>query len=333
VISFKGFFVSLGKLTTMNRILSVFSIALIILMSSCQQGEKKITIGYVQISPDPVLDAARDGVFKALRDSGFIDGQKIKILEKNAQSDLSMITMILQSFQSQNVDMVITNGTPCMNAAAQTIKGIPVVFTVAFSPEQIGLKNPPATLTGIFDELRVKEIVDLMLECKPGIKRIGFPYNNAEPNAEYSAKMLDKEFAARGIEVIHATVNSTNDILQSTQYLIGKQIDALVAAADNTVYLGLNALTKIAAEHKIPVFVTDPMQVDKGAAVGIGADYSDWGYQSGLKAVEILRGKKPSETPIAAMKKYQIAINQKAAAAQGLVIPQSVVARADKIVQ
>ena len=317
----------------MNRILSVIILAIAILLSACQPGEKKITIGFVQISPDPVLDAARDGVYKALRDSGFIDGQNIKILEKNAQSDLSMINMILQSFQSQNVDMVITNSTPCMNAAASTIKGIPVVFTVCFSPEQIGLKNPPVTLTGVYDEIRVKEIVDLMQECVPGLKRVGFPFNNAEPNAEYAAKVLDKEFAARGIEVIHAAVNSTNDILQTTQFLVGKQIDALVSAADNTVYLGLNAMVKIASENKIPVFVTDPMQTEKGAMVGIGSNYSDWGYQSGLKAVAILKGKKPAETPIEPTRKYQMTVNKKSADAIGLVIPQKVLDRADRIIQ
>lgn len=317
----------------MNRIFFILSFATCVLLTACQPGEKKTTIGYVQITPDPVLDAARDGVFKALKDSGFIDGQNISILEKNAQGDLAMITMILQSFQSQNVDMVITNSTPCMIAAAQTIKGIPVVYTVAFSPEQIGLKNPPTTLTGVNDELRVKEIVDVMLECVPGLKRVGFPYNNAEPNAEYSAKVLDREFAARGIEVIHAAVNSTNDIMQTTQFLVAKHIDALVASADNTVYLGLNALTKIASENKIPVFVSDPMQTEKGAFIGIGPNYSDWGYQSGLKAVAILRGSKPSDIPMEPTRKYQMVVNKKAADAMGLVIPQSVLDRADKIIQ
>lgn len=317
----------------MNRLLSLLCFAYIVLFTACQPGEKKITIGYVQITPDPVLDAAKSGVFKALADSGFVDGQNIKILEKNAQGDLSMINMILQSFQSQNVDLVITNSTPCMIAAAQTIKGIPVVFTVAFGPEQVGIKNPPVTLTGVYDELRVKEIVDLMVECIPGLKRVGYPYNNSEANAEYSARVLDPEFARRGIEVVHAVVNSTNDILQCGQFLSGKQVDAMIVAADNTVYLGLNALTKIASEHKIPVFVTDAMQVDKGAAVGIGISYNMWGYLSGLKAVAILKGAKPSDTPIERIGKYELIVNQKAALAQGLVVPQSVLDRADRVIQ
>jgi len=307
--------------------------AAILLLASCQVAEKKTTIGYVQITEDPVLDQAKTGLFQALADSGFVDGQTIKVLDKNAQGDLSMITTILQMFQSQQVDMVITNSTPCMSAAAQTIRDIPVVFTVAFAPHQIGLKSPPKTLTGVYDDLKVKEIVDLMQECIPDLKRVGFPYNNAEPNAEYSAKLLDQELKSRGIEVIHAAVNSTNDILQAAQALSSKQIDAFLAAADNTVYLGLNLIGKVAAECKAPVFVTDPLQVEKGAAVGFGINYHTWGYKSGLKAIEILRGKDPTRIPMSTVGEYEIILNKKACEAQGLVVPESVLQRAAHIIQ
>lgn len=317
----------------MKHISTLLAPIFILLAAACQPGEKKTTIGYIQITEDPVLDAAKVGLFKALEDSGFVDGQNIKVLDKNAQGDLSMINTILQMFQSQRVDLVITNSTPCMSAAAQTIKGIPVVFTVAFGPKQIGLKNPPSTLTGVTDELKVKEIVDLMIECIPDLKRVGFPYNTSEPNAEYSAKILDIELKSRGIEVVHAAVNSTNDILQAVQSLSEKKIDAFLAAADNTVYLGLGIIARIASEKKIPIFVTDPLQVEKGAAVGYGINYYDWGYLSGLKAVKILKGTKPEDTPIETIGKYELIINQKACDAQGLVVPEAVLARAARILK
>jgi len=317
----------------MKHISTLITALLLLLAAACQPGEKKTTIGYIQITEDPVLDAAKVGVFKALEDSGFVDGQNIRVLDKNAQGDLSMINTILQMFQSQNVDMVITNSTPCMSAAAQTIKNIPVVFTVAFSPSQIGLKNPPPTLTGVTDDLKVKEIVDLMMECVPNLKKVGFPYNTSEPNAEYSAKKLDIELKSRGIEVVHAAVNSTNDILQAVQSLAEKKIDAFLAAADNTVYLGLGVISRIAAEKKIPIFVTDPLQVEKGAAIGFGINYYKWGYLSGLKAIEILRGVKPQDTPIETVGQYEVIINQKACDEQGLIVPEAVLARAARIIK
>jgi len=316
----------------MNRLNFFFGVAAIVSLAACQPAEKKITIGYVQITQDPVLDAAKAGVFRALADSGFIDGQNIKVLDNNAQGDLSMINMILQSLLTQNVDLIITNSTPCMTAAAQTVRTIPVVFTVAFGPEQVGLKTIPENLYGVYDPLKVGEFVDLMMECIPDLKRIGIPYNNAEPNAEYSVKVLSKEFSMRGLTLVTASVTSTNDILQAGQYLAGQQIDALVASADNTVYLGLPVLAKLASGQKIPLFVTDPLQAEKGAAIGLGANYDQWGYQAGLIAVEILKGRTSSGNRIEPILNYNLIINRKACAEQGLLVPEKVIGRATRII-
>jgi len=303
-----------------------------VFLAACEPGSKKLMIGYVQISPDPVLDTAKSGLFKALADSGFVDGDNIKVLDNNAQGDLSMINTILQSLQSQSVDMIITNSTPCMVAAAQSVRTIPVVFTVSFGPEQVGLKTMPENLYGVFDPLKASEFVELMLECIPDLKRVGIPYNNAEPNAEYSVKILSREFSSRGITLVTASVTSTNDILQAGQYLAGQQIDALVAAADNTVYLGLPVLAKLAKEHKIPLFVTDPLQAEKGAAIGYGPGYYQWGYQAGLKAVEILKGRSPAQNRIDPIFNYDLIINRRACTEQGLVVPEAVTKCANKII-
>ena len=317
----------------LNRFKFIFGVATLVFLVSCQPAEKKITIGYVQITQDPVLDAAKTGVFRALADSGFIDGQNIKVLDNNAQGDLSMINTILQSLQSQNVDLIITNSTPCMTAAAQAVRTIPVVFTVSFGPEQVGLNITPGNLYGVYDPLKAGEFVDLMVECIPGLSRIGIPYNNAEPNAEYSVKILRSEFARRGITLLTASVTSSNDILQAGQYLAGQQINAMVVAADNTVYLGLPVLAKLASEQKIPLFVADPLQAEKGASVGFGVNYDQWGYQAGLKAVEILKGRIiPSPNQIEPILTYDLIINRKACAEQGLLIPEKVTSRATRII-
>jgi putative ABC transport system substrate-binding protein len=316
----------------MNRYKFIFSIVAIVFLAACQPSERKITIGYVQITQDPVLDAAKAGVFRALADSGFINGQNINILDNNAQGDLSMISMILQSLQSQNVDLIITNSTPCMTAAAQSVRSIPVVFTVAFGPEQLGFKTIPQNLYGVYDKLNDVEFVDLLVECIPGLERVGIPYNNAEPNAEYSFKVLSKELSRRGINIITASVTSSNDILQAGQYLVGQQIEALVVSADNTVYLGLPILAGLASRQKIPLFVTEPLQAEKGACIGYGVNFDEWGYQAGLKAVEILKGRISAINRIEPITGYDLIINRKACTEQGLLVPEGVTAKAGRII-
>jgi putative tryptophan/tyrosine transport system substrate-binding protein len=310
--------------------ITILCIALLAL-TACNQGVRKTTIGYIQITEDAVLNTAKAGVFKALADSGFVDGQNIRVIDNNAQGDLSMITTILQSLKSQNVDLIITNSTPCMVAAAQSLSTIPVVFTVAFSPEQVKLKSTPLNLYGIYDPLDVAGFVSMMQECLPGLKRVGLPYNNSEPNAEYSANVFTTEFEKRGITVIKTTVNSANDLVMVGQYLKSQNLDAIIVAADNTVYMGLNVLAKMAAESKIPLFVSDPQQAEKGAAIGMGVNYENWGYLSGLKAVEILKGRAIQKS-IEPITKLELLINKKACEAQGLVLPQSLLDKATRII-
>ena len=305
---------------------------LLFAISACTQGEKKIKIGYVQISEDPVLNTAKAGVFQALADSGFIDGENIKIIDNNANGDLSMIVTILQSLQSQGVDMIITNSTPCMVSAAQIVRDIPVVFTVAFSPEQVKLKTTPNNLYGVYDPLDVSAFVSMIQACVPTLSRVGLPYNNAEANAEYSAKRLIAEFESRGVEVVTTSVTSSNDLLMAAQFLVGKNVDVMVVSADNTVYLGLNVLAKAASESKIPLFVNDPHQAEKGAAIGMGVNYAHWGYVSGLKAVELLKGRSVLNK-IEPLIDMEILINQKACNAQGLIVPASVLERATKFIK
>jgi len=317
----------------MVRLASIVSFVILVILQSCQTADKKTIIGYVQITQDPVLDAAKAGLFRALKDSGFIDGQNIKILDNNAQGDISMITTILQSLQSQNADLIITNSTPCMSAAAQIVKDIPVVFTVAFGPEQIGFKSIPDNLYGVYDPWKADEFVDLIQACLPGLKRVGIPYNNAEPNAEYSVKILSAEFAKRGITLVTAAVGGANDIMQAGQSLAAQQIDAMVVAADNTVYLGLGVLAKISASEKIPLFVSDPLQAEKGAALGFGVDYDSWGYQSGLKAIDLLKGRNISMHKIEPILKYQLILNEKACHEQGLSVPEEIRKNANRIIK
>ena len=79
------------------------TMVLAILLIGCKPPQQQHTIGYVQITDDPVLNTAKAVVFRALADSGFVDGKNLKIYDQNAQGDLSMINSILQAFVSQNV--------------------------------------------------------------------------------------------------------------------------------------------------------------------------------------------------------------------------------------
>jgi len=324
----------MGNTVTRNPLCAVVCLAL--LLYSCADSEKPrgmYTIGMVQITEDPMLDLARISLIEALREEGFEEGENIHIVYENAQGDIPTISLILKGFISRKVDMIITNSTPCMVAAAQVVRDIPVVFTVAFSPEQIGIKDAPSNLTGAYDPFAMEDFVQMMRLSLPSLKKIGILCNPSEPNARFGADRLKQECARQAVEVVEVPIFSSNDVLQAAHSLVQKQVDAFAIAADNTVYLAMEALVKTAETRKIPLFVTEPTQVKRGASAGLGIDFGEWGRESGIIAAAIIRGQKPAQVPIKALQHKILYLNLKAAAAQNLSFPAEMVAKAEKVIK
>jgi len=307
----------------------------VLLISSCGRQETRglYHIGIVQIVEAELLDDARRGVIDALREEGFVDGKNIRISFKSAQGDLSNISIIIKALVASKVSMIITNSTPCMVAAAQIVRDIPVVFTVAFSPEQLQMKAPPNNLTGVYDPSTMSDLIQLIKTCMPGIQRLGIPYNPSEQNAVLAAENIRAECRKSGIELVEMNVFSSNEVLQNVSALAQKNIQAMVVSADNTLATGIASVVKICNERKIPLFVTEPNEVERGACAGIGADFYQWGRESGKMAAQIIRGKKPQNIPIQKLSSNKLYLNLSAAKTQGVKFPEDLVRKASKTIQ
>jgi len=316
----------------MYRVILICLIS-VILCACAQKEEKKLyTIGYVQMTEDPSLDEAQKGVVDSLREEGFVEGQNIDIDFQNAQGEMSNIPLILRKFVSNKVDMVITNTTPCMVAASGNVKDIPVVFTVAFSPEQLKMKKP-SNLTGVYDPFIRVDFVKFIKKALPGLKTAGLPYNPSEPNASMAAESLKQELGKEGVNLIELPVYSSSEVLQAAEALANKKVEAIIVSADNTVYLAFSSVVKIAGERKIPLFVTEPSQVKKGASAGVGVDFYQWGRESGKLAARIIKGEKPEEIPIQPVSKRIKVLNLKAARTQGISFTPDLLKEADEVIQ
>lgn len=306
-----------------------------LLLTSCSRSAKSdlYTIGFVQITENPLLDEARSALIATLQDSGLVDGRDIRIIYRNAQGEIANINLILQSFRSARVDMVITSGTPCMIAAAQAFRDIPVVFTVAFSPEQIGLTLSDSNVVGVYDPLDMEYFIEIIQTILPDCHRLGLPYNPAEANSRFAAERLAVECHKKNLIVEATMVASSNDLLQASQALARKNIDAFLVAADNTVALAFDALVRVSHANKIPIFITEPGEVRKGALTGMGISYANWGRESGALAASIIKGQTLTKPLIRPAVSKNIILNLKVARQLGLAFPPELLQKATEIIQ
>jgi putative ABC transport system substrate-binding protein len=288
--------------------------------------DKKFKIGISQYVEHPALDAAREGFIKALKENGLEEGKNIEIDYQNAQADQSNTNTIAQKFAADKKDLILAIATPNAQAMLQNVKDTPILFTAVSDP--VGsklvdnLEKPGKNVTG-FSDTPPDAIPNTMKAIKdffPQAKNVGIIYNSGEANSVANVKVAKEELGKLQLTPVEATATNTSEIKQAAESLVGK-VDAIYVPQDNTAVTALKSIVAVANKSKIPLFVGELESVRNGGFAGVGFEYSDIGYDTGLMAVKILKeGVKPGDLPVGYPNKLNLAINKEAAAAQGIDI-------------
>ncbi|HHY45699.1 MAG TPA: ABC transporter substrate-binding protein [Firmicutes bacterium] len=330
-----------NKTTWRSRVASavVIAVALIMALSIVTLGSspaKKIRVGIAQIAEHPALDAARKGFIDGLTAAGYVEGKDIVYDVKNAQGDMSLAQTIAQKFVNDKVDLILAIATPTAQAAASATDKIPILITAVTDPVAAGLvksiERPGTNVTGTSDLNPVAEQMELLLEIVPKVKRVGIVYNAGEVNSVVQVEMAEKSAKKLGLTIVKASASNTSGVFEAAQSLVGR-VDAIYVPTDNTVVAALESVVNVAEKRKIPVIAGEENSVERGCIATLGIDYYRLGRQTAKMAVEVLKGKNPAEMPVQYQKEMRLVVNLKAAQAMGVTVPQSVIKRADRVIE
>lgn len=293
-------------------------------------GGESYSIGISQLVQHPALDAATEGFKEAFADAG-VD---VEFTEQNANGEQATALTIAQQFAGQNLDLILANATPAAQAMAQNITDTPILFTSVTDPVEAELVNdwdaPGANITGTSDKTPLKDQFDLIEQLSPETKTIGIVYASGEVNSQIQVKDAEKEAAERGWTVETQTVTSVGEIPQAAETLSG--VDVFYVPTDNMVVSGISSLVQVAEQHQIPVIGAEAGTVEGGAAATIGIDYKELGRQTGEMALRILRdGEDPAEMPVETATEFSYVVNEDAAKAQGVEIPEEILKQAETV--
>jgi putative tryptophan/tyrosine transport system substrate-binding protein len=323
----------------MKKLLSVMVVGLIVLsIGTLVAAGDPIKIGICQIVEHPALDAVRQGVIDSLSAAGFSDGVDVIYLVANAQGDMGTALAIAQDFKAQNVDLVVAIATPTAQAAVQVFSDTdtPVIFAAVTDPVAAGLvvdADDPSgngNVTGTSDRIPVASDIALLKELSPDITRIGIIYNPGEANSVVLTDLAVAAAGDLGLTIIKAVADNSANVPIAAQSLSGR-VDAFYVTTDNTVVSAIGSVVAAAEEAKIPFLVADPTSLASGVTLATGFDYYQHGLLTGSVVQQVLAGKKPSEIPVTYQSGGQIVLNLDAAEKIGLVFPQTIIAKADKI--
>lgn len=262
---------------------------------------KKYKIGIVQLVEHDALDAATEGFKQAVIDELGEDAVEFDL--QNAQNDSNTCATIANQFVSNNVDLIMANATPALQAAAAATADIPILGT---SVTEYGVAldiddfdgTVGGNISGTSDLAPLEDQAKMVKEWVPDAKTAGLIYCSAEANSKYQVEVVKKELEKMDIKATLYPFSDSND-LSSVCTTAAKNSDVIYVPTDNTVAANTGIIDGICQPEGIPVIAGEE-GICKGCGLStLSISYYDLGYTTGKMAVRILRdGEDISKMPI-----------------------------------
>lgn len=287
----------------MKRILSlILSVALAataaLSLTSC--GKKTYVVGICQLVQHPALDAATKGFKDALIEEF---GDSITFDEQNASNDSGTCSTIVTSFVSKNVDLIMANATPALQAAYNGTTTIPILGTsITEYGVALELQNFNGTVgnnvSGTSDLAPLDQQGEMILELFPDVQKVGLLFCSAEPNSLYQVTVMEQFLQAHNVTTARYTFSDSNDVAAVTT-AAATACDVLYIPTDNTAASCAETIGAIVREKHVPVIAGEEGICSGCGVASLSISYYDLGVTTGKMAVKILKGQaKVSEMPI-----------------------------------
>ncbi|MGN0514769.1 MAG: ABC transporter substrate-binding protein [Lachnospiraceae bacterium] len=282
------------------------------------------TIGVCQLVQHVALDAATQGFKDAVKEAL---GDKVEFLDQNAQGDSNTCATIINGFVSQNVDLILANATPALQAAAAGTNTIPVLGTsITEYGVALGIDGFTGTvgnnISGTSDLAPLDGQANMIKELFPDAKKVGLLYCSAEANSQYQVDTVKKYLEDMGYTCTFYSFSDSND-LSAVTTKAASESDIIYVPTDNTVANNAEIVNNICLPAGIPVVAGE-----EGICAGCGVatlsiSYYDLGVATGKMAVKILTGEaKVSEMPIEYAPQFTKKYNPTNCEKLGIKIPE-----------
>ena len=289
---------------------------------------QKYTIGICQLVPHEALDAATQGFKDAVVEA--LGEENVVFEEQNAAGDTATCNSIVTGFVNDDVDLIMANATPALQAAAAATGDIPVLGTsVTEYGVALDIDNFTGTVgtnvSGTSDLAPLDQQADMITEWFPEAQNVGLVYCSAEANSQYQVDMVKQLLETKGLTATLYPFADSNE-MQAVVQKAADESDVIYVPTDNTVAASTGIVDDICQPAGVPVIAGEE-GVCKGCGVAtLSISYYDLGVATGKMAVKILTGEADvAQMPIEyapATKKYNVAICE----ALGLTAPEGYVA-------
>jgi putative ABC transport system substrate-binding protein len=283
-----------------------------------------------------LVEAFRQG----FRELGYIEGKTFVLQARYGDGKSERLSELARELVRWKADVIVTSTDVATAAVRRQTRTMPIVMALSTDPVGTGfvasLARPGGNVTGLSNitaELSGKRL-ELLKEAVPGLARVAFLWNPDVRGAVLDYKETEERARSLRLELRSLEVYTAEDLERAFATLRGERPQAFIVAAANLVmFARRTAIAQFAQSNRLASMYAAREYVDAGGLMSYGANVSDMFRRSALYVDKILKGAKPADLPVEQPTKFELVINLKTAKALGLTIPQTLLLRADEVIQ
>jgi putative ABC transport system substrate-binding protein len=322
-----------------RRLLLVAGLGSMVSLPGFGQTDRVRVIGYITPAAQASL---RDEVFrKGLRDLGWAEGRNLRIEYRRGANEVGTLRALADELVRMNVDMIVAQSTPAVHAARDAVAGTAVPLVV-ISADPLGsgvvsnLRRPGGNITGVSMMMPtlVPKRLELLREVVPKIATVGFLAHGGDPAVPIFTREVEEAGKRLGIRIVVQVSAGPAVLEQAFDSLHKAKAEAIIVQPlwVNTLGLGPQ-IAELAMRHRMLSIGDGDGFAEQGGLIFYGPDPLAIYGRLATYVDRILRGTKPGEIPVEQPSKFELVVNMKTARALGLKFPQSVLVRADRVIE
>ena len=307
--------------------------------ANAQPAKKVPRIGVLHPGTPASAPQSVEAFRQGLREHGYEEGKNIVVERRYTESRPERVAEVAAEFVRLKVDVIVTSLDVATAAVKQQTQTIPIVMAISIDPVATGfvssLARPGGNVTGLSTmspELAAKRL-ELLREAVPALSRVAIMWNTNVPGNLLEYKEAGDAARSMRLQLQSVEVSSVDDFERAFSALKTGGAQALIVAGSGLTFTNARQIASLAMKHRLPSMVSSRDRVDAGALIAYGPNLAELWRRAATYVDKILKGAKPGDLPIEQPSKFELIINLKTARALGLTLPQSLVLRADEVIQ
>jgi putative ABC transport system substrate-binding protein len=309
------------------------------LIASAQSPTKRVLIGFLAAGAKVTGARYYGGFPQGMRELGYVESRDHTFEDRYADGDLGRMPRLAQELVHLAPDVIVASTTSAALAAKQATANIPIVGVNLNDPIAMGLvasePRPGGNVTGILTRVQgqAAKQLEIALDAVPGASKIGVLVNPDNPSNVRQRREIESAAARMGAHLTPVEVRTANEIGAAFQTFVQARIDIVIVLGDAAFVTMRRQMAAFALASRLPTLFTFREHVEDGGMISYGIDLRANYRRAAYYVDRILKGEKPANLPVEFPTKIELVINLATAKALALVVPATLLARADEVIE